>query len=119
MIRKAYLSEYKGPERITLSCTSLNPESVRVHFLGTRNADRLPLITGRLKPLNLSLITLQRTLSSIVDGSLRVCAVRMSRADVKRMRGGANIFVRRTCANGQIYTSVDYADDPSRSRARL
>jgi len=44
----------------------------------------------------------------------------MSRADVKRMRSGANIFVRRTCANGQIYTSVDYADDPSfRTREAL
>lgn len=79
---------------------------------GRRDANRLPLIIGRLKPLNLSLITLQRTLSSIVDGSLRVYAVRMSHADVKRMCGGANIFVRRTCVHGQIYTSVDYSDDP-------
>lgn len=33
----------------------------------------------------------------------------MSRADVKRMRGGANIYSRGTCANDQIYTSADYS----------
>jgi len=81
---------YNGLLCCVLLC--VNPESVQVHFLGIRDADRLPLIIGRLKALNLSLITLQQTLSSIVDGSLRVCSVRTSRADVKRIRGGAQIY---------------------------
>lgn len=33
----------------------------------------------------------------------------MSRADVKRMRGEANIYSRKRCANDQIYTSADYS----------
>lgn len=86
------------------SLSALIPNLYEFISQGHRDANRLPLIIGRLEPLNLSLITLQRTLSSIVDGSLRVCAVRMSHADVKRMCGGANIFVRRTCARTVKYT---------------